>query len=259
MPYFDQHVHTHYSFDSQAQFADYLRQTANPFVTTEHLEMSNPDDGGLDDLPDYPAYVQEQHNLGHEFSNQLRRGIEVGYYEPRLASINAYLAAGDYDLILLSFHHDGEHDYQNPAFLQRDPETHVRAYYASMLAGLHNFTHADVLAHFDYGLRIMEVTPAQLTVWAKPVIQQILQLVIDRGMALEMNTKSMYRLGNLALYDVVLDWYLQLGGSRVTLGSDAHTSDKFESNFTDAKAFLRAHGVTQLVTYKHHVPTSVDL
>ncbi|WP_127849324.1 PHP domain-containing protein [Lacticaseibacillus hulanensis] len=258
MTYFDQHVHTHFSFDSQAQFADYLRQTSNPFVTTEHLEMSNPDDHGLDDVPDYAEYVAEEQRLSAQFGNKLRTGIEVGYYAPRMDAIRAYLDAHDYDIILLSFHHNGHHDYQDASFTQLDPKAHVQAYYASMLAGLQQTTFADVLAHFDYGLRVLDVTPTELTAWAEGSIKEILQLVISRGMSLEVNTKSMYRWHNEQLYTLVLRWYLEMGGRLVTLGSDAHTSTKFESNFVQAKQLLRSCGVNELVTYKKHVamPTS---
>lgn len=258
MPYYDQHVHTHYSFDSTAQFVDYLQQTTNPFVTTEHLEMSNPEDAGRDDLPDYPGYLAEQAALRKQFSNQLRRGIEVGYYEPRLDAIHAYLVQGNYDLTLLSFHHDGQHDYQDESFTHLDLQTHVQAYYQRMLAGLRKFDDADVLAHFDYGLRVLDITPAQLRAFAEPTIREILDFIIKKHMAFELNTKSMYRWQNVDLYAMVLDWYLEAGGKFITLGSDAHTSDKFQSDFATAKEFLHAHGVTQLAVYTQHHAELVD-
>ncbi|WP_125705869.1 PHP domain-containing protein [Lacticaseibacillus daqingensis] len=252
MTYYDQHVHTYFSFDSQAQFEAYLAQTTHPFVTTEHLEMANPDDGGRDDAPDYAAYVAKLAALRQQVPNQLLRGIEVGYYAPKQAALSAYLAAGDYDLVLLSFHHDGQYDYQDKHFLTVPLRAHVEAYYDRMLAGLTAFDGADVLAHFDYGLRVLTVTPTQLIDWVGPTLKRILQTVIAKDMALEFNAKSAYQWDNLALYERVLPWYVQLGGTKVTLGSDAHTADKFETHFEDAKTILRAAGVTHLTTYRAH-------
>ena len=37
MTIYDQHMHTLYSFDSEAQLRDYLAQTQAPVVTTEKL------------------------------------------------------------------------------------------------------------------------------------------------------------------------------------------------------------------------------
>ena len=39
MTIYDQHMHTLYSFDSEAQLRDYLAQTQVPVVTTEHLNL----------------------------------------------------------------------------------------------------------------------------------------------------------------------------------------------------------------------------
>ncbi|WP_225048553.1 PHP domain-containing protein [Lacticaseibacillus kribbianus] len=259
MTYYDQHVHTYFSFDSTAQFEAYLAQTAGPLITTEHLEMANPDDGGRDDTPDFAAYSAKLRALSARYPNRLLRGIEAGYYQPKLAAIRAYLAAGDYDLTLLSFHHDGAHDYLDPYFQTVDPEKHAKAYYRSMLDGLRQADFGDVLAHFDYGLRTLDVTPAQFEAWVGPQVKEILKLVVARGMALEYNTKSTGRWGNQALYDLVFPWYLALGGTRITLGSDAHVPDKYRVDFTKAQAALAGYGVTSLVTYAKHRPTNVPL
>ncbi|WP_179394191.1 PHP domain-containing protein [Lacticaseibacillus absianus] len=258
MTYYDQHVHTYFSFDSTAEFEAYLAQTHQPFVTTEHLEMANPDDAGQDDAPDYAAYVAKLKALKAHYPNQLLRGVEVGYYAPRAAAIRAYVTGHDYDLTLLSFHHDGAHDYQDPVFLDRDPKTHVQAYYRTMLAGLQAVDYADVLAHFDYGLRVLDIGPDALIAWAGAQLDDILRLVIAKGMALEFNTKSAYHWGNAALYEVVFPRYVALGGTRVTLGSDAHTADKFQTEFDRAKRALRRAGVSHLTTYRAHQPHEED-
>lgn len=235
---YDQHVHTYFSFDSQAQFEDYLRKTSQPFITTEHLELSNPDDNGGDDAPDQAAYTAKLQELKRRYPNRLLRGIECGYFAPRQADLQRYLQAQDFDLVLLSFHHDGQYDYQDPHFKQVDLKRHVQTYYDRMLAGLKAAPFGDVLAHFDYGLRILDVTPAQLEAWAKPQLQAILALIVKRQLAFEVNTKSMYQWGNAELYELVLPWYREAGGALVTLGSDAHTADKFLTGFAEAKALF---------------------
>lgn len=257
MTYFDQHVHTHYSFDSDAQMRDYLQQTKLPFVTTEHLEMSNPDDDKRDDKPDYPAYVAEQKQLAQSCGNEFLRGIEVGYYEPRLDAIRDYLAAGDYDITLLSFHHDGSYDYQDTHFRDVEVQTQVVTYYERMLVGLEKFHDADVLAHFDYGLRVLDVTPAQLAAWAGPLLKQIFARAVEYDLAFELNTKSMYRWRNLALYEYAIPLYQAAGGTLFTIGSDAHTGDAFRNHFADAQELLRQNGVDKLAVYRKHTPTLV--
>lgn len=48
----DNHLHTHFSYDSDARFEDYLEHYDGDIVTTEHYDLSNPYTK-QDDIPDY--------------------------------------------------------------------------------------------------------------------------------------------------------------------------------------------------------------
>ena len=91
MTIYDQHMHTLYSFDSEAQLRDYLAQTQAPVVTTEHLEFDNPDDGGRDDLPDYAGMKRTQAALASHYQNEMLLGIEAGYFAPAEERLRDYL------------------------------------------------------------------------------------------------------------------------------------------------------------------------
>ena len=106
----DNHLHTHHSYDSDADFKDYLENYEGELVTTEHYDLSNPY-SKQDDVPDYEAYSEEIAALNAQYGNRIKRGIEIGYYQPREADILSFLADKDYDLKLLSVHHNGVNDY----------------------------------------------------------------------------------------------------------------------------------------------------
>ena len=38
----DNHLHTYFSYDSEADFCDYLDHYEGEIVTTEHYDLSNP-------------------------------------------------------------------------------------------------------------------------------------------------------------------------------------------------------------------------
>ena len=42
MQYYDQHLHTFLSFDSEEQFENYLAYQPEIFVATDHLDIKNP-------------------------------------------------------------------------------------------------------------------------------------------------------------------------------------------------------------------------
>ena len=106
----DNHLHTHHSYDSDANFTDYLTHFDGEIVTTEHYDLSNPYTK-QDDVPEYEAYSREIESLNRKYGNRIKRGIEIGYYQPRERDILDFLDGKDYDLKLLSVHHNGVNDY----------------------------------------------------------------------------------------------------------------------------------------------------
>ena len=58
----DNHLHTHHSYDSDANFTDYLTHFDGEIVTTEHYDLSNPYTK-QDDVPEYEAYSREIESL----------------------------------------------------------------------------------------------------------------------------------------------------------------------------------------------------
>ena len=81
MTYYDQHLHTHHSYDSQADFTDYLDNSTGFVVTTEHFDVANPVTGQTD-VPDYWAYSAEIEQLNIQYGNRILKGIEIGYLVP---------------------------------------------------------------------------------------------------------------------------------------------------------------------------------
>ena len=82
---------THFfSYDSTAAFEDYLKVSDGEIITTEHFDMSNPETS-RDDVPDYDNYSRTIDDLNQKYDNRLKKGIEIGYYQPREAEIINFL------------------------------------------------------------------------------------------------------------------------------------------------------------------------
>lgn len=156
----DNHLHTHFSYDSDASFEDYLKDYSGEIVTTEHYDLSNPYTK-QDDVPDYEAYSKEIAELNRKYDNRIKRGIEIGYYQPREADILSFLADKDYDLKLLSVHHNGVNDYLDDEVADMDKEAVIQEYLDKLEYAIGR-VEADVLAHFDYGFRLFDMTVDEL-------------------------------------------------------------------------------------------------
>lgn len=252
MGYYDQHMHTHFSPDSAESFENYLEQTDGLLVTTEHLDFHDAYNGGVDTVLDYAAYTEKIDALNAIHDGRIRRGIEVGYTPESHIQIESYLEGKAFDVILLSVHQNGRYDYLQPIIDEMDPKAVMKEYFELCTEAVHQVDGANVFAHFDYGIRRLPVTVEDLREF-EPALQGLLKEILTKGMALELNTRSMYEYKNADLYRYMIGLYLEMGGTRFSLGSDAHSIQKYRYHFEDAIALLRELGVSELTQFKNRI------
>ena len=236
----DNHLHTHHSYDSDADFKDYLENYEGELVTTEHYDLSNPY-SKQDDVPDYEAYSEEIAALNAQYGNRIKRGIEIGYFQPREADILSFLADKDYDLKLLSVHHNGVNDYLDGEVADMDKNVIMQEYLDKLEYAIGR-VEADVLAHFDYGFRLFDVTVEELKVY-EPQLRRIFQKMIDHDLAFELNSKSMYLYDHEHLYLYALGLVKDLGCRKYSIGSDGHKLEHFRLQFDRIQQILEEYGI----------------
>lgn len=250
MGYYDQHMHTHFSPDSAESFENYLEQTDGLLVTTEHLDFHDAYNGGVDTVLDYAAYSDKIDALNAIHDGRIRRGIEVGYTPESHARIMSYLEGKTFDVILLSVHQNGRYDYLQPIIDEMDPKAVMQEYFQLCTEAVRQVDGANIFAHFDYGIRRLPVTVDDLREF-EPLLKGLLNAIMAKKMALELNTRSMYEYNNADLYRYMIGLYLEMGGSSFSLGSDAHSIQKYRYHFDDAIALLHELGVTELTLFKN--------
>ena len=256
--YYDQHLHTHHSFDSEEAIENYLAVTSNQLVTTEHLDFHNPAEDFKDSIPDFTRYQQEFTKVEETYQRPLLRGIEVGYVPSQKDIIKEFLVGKPYDVVLLSTHQDGEIDFMDPVVRTYDVKKLIEAYYTQMLQSIKDMPEANILTHFDYGVRQINITAEDYQKLAEPLLIEIFKAAIEANLAVELNAKSFVKYNNQHLYEYAIPLYISLGGKLFTLGSDAHVAEDYELGFEEMGALLKKHGVTQLVTFNKQEMTLVD-
>lgn len=239
--------------------AAYLKLAGENFVSTEHLDFKAKDDKSGDDLFDYDAYSREIKRLEKESGKHIFKGVEIGYFAGREADIHAYLKQHAFDIKLLSFHRSAEYDFSDNMISQMDPLEVTDKYYRLMWKGINAFHDADVLAHFDYGVRNLNLTSGMFETTAGVLLANILKLAVRYNMAFELNTTSMYKYHNIGLYDYAIEIYKQLGGKRYTIGSDAHEANSYMNNYENAVEMLKAHDIHHVNVYRKNAMVVVPL
>ncbi|APZ48243.1 hypothetical protein BW721_00245 [Jeotgalibaca sp. PTS2502] len=249
MTYYDQHMHTHFSPDSSETFEAYLALTDGIIVTTEHLDFKDAYNGGQDTILDYQSYSEKIAHLNDSYKDRIRRGIEVGYTRQSASDIQAYLKDKAFDVVLLSVHQNGQFDFLMAEVEKLNPTDVMKEYFELCLEAVQQFDGANVFAHFDYGLRRLDVSVDDLIAF-KPILKELLSTLVVKEMALELNTRSMYDYGNIDLYRYMIQLYLSVGGRRFSLGSDAHSTAKYRYRFDDAIQLLKEMNVHEVVQFK---------
>ena len=176
-------------------------------------------------------------------------GVELG--EPHLypEATAAVLAAGRLDRVLGSVHCirvDGrprDLSERGMMTLEAAPD-HFRAYLVEVLALARSSQPFEVLAHLDYPRRYWphgELPLAETDF--EEEYRLILTAAAGRGTVLEVNTTRGAE-GPRALCPgpKVIGWWREVGGERVSFGSDSHEPSRIAAGFAAAAAVVEAAG-----------------
>ncbi len=252
----DYHTHTCFSCDSKTKMAAAceaaIARGLSEIAFTDHLDF------GPDDSRGYfrpAAYLAEIERCRAIYGGRLtiRAGVEVG--EPHLFACEtaAVLAVGDFDFVLGSAHYaDGMQAAWKKPFFEQPLRQAYEAYFRQVvrLAAEGNF---DVLGHLDLVKRDARKFGKAYD-GPEPYAEMIrtaLRSLVERGKGIEINTSPLRRGQSEPCPSLeVLQWYRELGGEILTLGSDAHTPDAVGSCLDVALEMARAAGFTRLATFE---------
>ncbi len=208
-------------------------------------------------------YIAEIEQCRARFGGPLtiRAGLEVG--EPPLvaADLTALLAAWPFDFVLGSAHWTNHQEANlSRLYEHHSPEQVERDY---LLCVLEVARHGDLdsLGHLDLIRRYRPLTlgPFDPLAYAD-IIRAILHAIVQREKAIEINTSPLRKGLTTTCPDwTILQWYRELGGQKLTLGSDAHRAEDVGAGLEIAMDMARAAGFTRLVTFKQRQPLWVNL
>ena len=261
---FDYHTHTHFSCDSQATMDEMCQAAVTLGLPemgfTEHFD-SVPQDVGCGYFRLEPwADSLEACRCQYGRRLTLRAGIELGEPHVYAAETKALLAEYPFDYAIGSLHWVGSAFTFSPDYFRRPADEAYRLYFEELekMTRLGDF---DILAHFEVVTRMgYEVYHEYDPTRYEDVIRPVLQNCIARGIALELNTWSVRRSTRRIMpAPEILRWYREMGGERVTLGSDAHQPERITEDFDTALATLREVGIGQVTQFQRRQASLIPL
>ncbi len=264
----DIHIHSRFSFDSSEEQVNYIeraRALGIPVIGfSEHYDYDAILDGSKDiSLCDVPEYTDEVNALRNECSTpEVLCGIEFGYRDISVEKYRQLIKAYNFDYVINSVHTlpDRGDCFHEAFFAGRTIEESYRQYFNAVLESVKADFNYQIVGHLGYVSRYRKCENSKIN-YADyaDIIDEILKSIIERDKCLEINAYT-GKTGGLSIPDTdIIIRYLQLGGTKLSYGSDSHRAADYLRKSEEITAFLRSVGVDELYYYRQRKPVAYKI
>lgn len=260
MDFFNSHTHTCYSHDATGTIEENCKKALTEnlfgFAVTDHCDC------------EYATDISIQNKLSQSFSEAKKMqalykgrliiscGVEIGeaLYEPLFSK--KIIASHSWDVILGSVHAVRLKNLDMPfstinfsEFSDELIDRFISQYFTDVYEMLIS-QDFDVLSHLTVVLRyIVNKYKRQVDIKKYyPVITKILQQTINLGKCLEINTSG-FSDGLIMPDKNIIKIYKELGGHKITLGSDSHSPEMLSNGLEGTAAILKNIGFDTFTYY----------
>lgn len=272
----DYHMHTYYSDDSTYLMEDVVKDAIalnlDEICFTDHVDYGIKQD--WEDLTqeeidvlikenrtdilntNYIKYINELDYLIEKYPNiSIKKGLEFGMQVHTIPLYQKLFNRFNFDFIILSCHEVEDLEFWNQDFQKgRSQREYNEKYYLEILEIIKHYKDYSVLGHLDLMNRYdkIGVYPFEKV---KDIITEILEIVIQDGKGIEVNTSSTrYGVKDLTPSREILKLYKQLGGVIITLGSDSHKKEHLYKEIEETKIELKKLGFEYYCSYDQMIP-----
>ncbi len=279
MMFADYHTHTVYSDDSvypmEELVEDAIALGIQELCFTDHVDYGVKRDwddprpmlyrpGELGEEPwmmsvnvDYPRYVEQIRQLQQKYQGRIRLalGMEFGMQRHTIADFEKLFARYPFDFIILSVHQAQDKAFWCQHFQQgKTQQEYNEAYYQEILAVAKAYQNYSVLGHLD-AIGRYDLAGEYPFEKVKPFVVEILRTAIENGKGIEINTSSQrYGRPDLTPSVEILKLYRDMGGTILTIGSDAHKKEHLGAYIPQVQAQARELGFRYHCTFRNMEP-----
>lgn len=258
----DFHLHTDFSGDSDTPMADMIQHAIylglDTICFTEHFDQDFPPEFGDFSL-DICSYYERVNTLRSAYGSHLKIlfGVELGMQSHLADYYQTYVSHFPFDFVIASQHlADGLDPYYPDYWQTRSSREGIEEYFTELLANLKKMKSYDTLGHLDY---IVRYAPDKDHGYCyesyASYIDPILLHLIERDKCLEVNSAGLkYGLGHPNPQESVLKRYRELGGEKITVGSDGHCPGHIAYDFKTLQQLLSSLGFRYYFTFEQRQP-----
>jgi histidinol-phosphatase (PHP family) len=251
----DTHMHTAFSHDSNVLLELYAARAAQlgvrEIVITDHVDFM-PGSPGYRYF-DYDVRRKVIHETAERWAGKvaIRHGVELTYETRYEEEIGEYLRTHSFDYSIGSVHAVSDSPYARAniaTFVSGKTVAEAVAPYFTEVEAAARSGMFDTIGHLDQCKRWLQpwFSPADFaTIPAS--YEPLLMALVESGTALEVNSSGL-RYPEKETYPGawVVARFRELGGERVTVGSDAHLPESFAFGLEEAAEIVAAAGFDRL-------------
>ncbi len=276
----DCHTHTDCSPDSDAsvfEMCDRAKQLGiQAFAVTDHIELcrfypqgfyaaeARNEEEFFDYAARYERAMQQNMQAKEKYGGGLLliSGIEMGEPNADFALAESLLQDKRLDFVIASLHElPDKPDFYFLDYGKEDVAALLDAYFSELLK-ICRWGKFDVLGHLTYPLRYIigdGGVPVDMKQWQE-YVAECLKAVIRNGRGIELNTSG-YRqkYGMPFPHEEYLRLYRDLGGTLLSLGSDAHRPEDVGGGIAQGAALAKVCGFDRVCYFLRHEPHFIEI
>lgn len=253
----DCHSHTRHSPDGSETVLDMCTRAVELgieiFAITDHCEAH--EFGGDDISSAIKNCIEDIDEVSPKFSGRMEilKGVELGQPTQNTAFSEKLISEMDLDFVLCALHEmRGYDDFYFLNYYEQDIHELLTRYFDE-LQEICEWGKCDAIAHFTYPIRYIhgrtDIRVNLENYYEK--IKSIYKIMIEKGIALEINTSGLR--GDLG--DTLPDYqciklYHDIGGQLISVGSDAHKAVDVGQGINDAIAIAKDIGFKKITYFK---------
>jgi histidinol-phosphatase (PHP family) len=262
---FDYHVHTIQSADCSTPILESCEAAVRAGITeiafTDHIEHE-PADMSYG-LFDYTTYMRDLEEARERFEGRLviLAGAEVDFNTRIASEVEVFMGKHDFDFVIGSVHYGEAGEIIFPEYFRTRSIDEVMKPYLEQLQAAAETGWFDTLGHIDLPKRYRPEFAGHYDPLANQAeLECLLKAVIDQDMSFEINTSGLRQTPKTSMPGPqIVDLYVSLGGSQVTVGSDSHVPDTIGSGFQRTMTMLKLCGIDTVSSFRNRKRSNVPL
>ena len=263
----DIHNHSKYSFDSKAEPSAMVERAkaegAKVYGFAEHVNLDEKSDINAV-RKTIGAYIEELNALQFSFEKlRVLRGAEFNYYPSQNENYMRLTQEFDFDYIVNSVHDVRGRNCFIKYFENCGIDEGYRAYFEYLKECMDAPYPFHILGHMGFLYKsTRNMSGEEYFRRYEKYIREVLEKTIEKNIALEANTNTYGASFPCDPDERILRVYFEMGGRKITIGSDAHMVGCVMKNVKETVELLKKIGFTELYYFvkgqEHRLPITTD-